>query len=72
MTDKEAVKNIGLVVSLVLFTIGCFLGMGLLFWGSNYWHSEPDIPQRLGDLNLGIAMLGFFVGSAVARYISKD
>lgn len=72
MTDKELYRTIGICVSASLFFVGCFLGMCLLFWGSDYWHAVPDVSQRLRDLNVAIGMIGFFVGSAVARYISKD
>ena len=71
MTEKELIRQASFCVIGALFFIGCFLGMCLLFWGSNYWHSEPNVPQRLGDLNLAIGMIGFFIASAVARYISR-
>lgn len=69
---QRTLQNYRNLCQCISFFVGCFLGMCLLFWGSDYWHAVPDVSQRLRDLNVAIGMIGFFVGSAVARYISED
>ena len=68
MTEKELRGYIGLSVNMTVFMIGSFFGMILLFLGLS---SGPHVDHGLGNPIVSATILGFCVGFAVAKYISR-